>query len=75
MEMFVLKSEKSVGTNRIYDDIIIDDNIVPIGGIFPETFESGSKTSYTPAVLTTGNWILTIGISTSDVKKVLNQQG
>jgi endonuclease G len=64
----------SGGTNRInIDDIIIDDNIVPIGGIFPETFESGSKTSYTPAVLTlsTGNWNFDnalIGISTSDVK-------
>ena len=64
----------SGGTNRInIDDIIIDDNIVPIGGIFPETFESGSKTSYIPAVLTlsTGNWYFDnalIGTSTSDVK-------
>jgi hypothetical protein len=32
------------GTNRInIDDIIIDDNIVPIGGIFPETLNQEAK--------------------------------
>jgi hypothetical protein len=37
MEMFVLKSEKyQVAPTVHIDDIIIDDNIVPIGGIFPK---------------------------------------
>jgi endonuclease G len=64
----------SGGTNRInIDDITIDDNNVSVGGVFPETYESGSKTSYTPAALTlsTGNWYFDnalIGTSTSDVK-------
>lgn len=64
----------SGGTNRVnIDDITIDDNGVAVAGVFPETYESGSKTSYVPSsvTLSTGIWYLDnalIGTTTSDVK-------
>ena len=64
----------SGGTNRInIDDMTIDDNGALISGVFPETYESGSKTSYTPAAVTlsTGSWYFDnalIGTSASDAK-------
>jgi endonuclease G len=64
----------SGGTNRInIDDITIDDNGVPTSTAFPETYESGIKTTYVAGAvsLSTGSWYFDnalIGTSASDVK-------